>query len=191
MLQAYIRVKMLIGIRRGDMLRIRMSDILTQASQSAPTRPQTLQVYRARSSGPRRFARRLIWHSLRARSTSRRGSFARNMARVTSTSKLDRPQDGTRCGSASWRSCLRRQRSRSGSLSTTCAGKSVVMRRALSERGSYSATQTAKSPSACIDGSLKLCDRCAEATRQCKFYGTTAILWHKHLLVRVWAPISI
>jgi integrase len=27
MLQAYIRVKMLIGIRRGDMLRLRMSDI--------------------------------------------------------------------------------------------------------------------------------------------------------------------
>jgi integrase len=27
MLQAYIRLKMLIGIRRGDMLRLRMSDI--------------------------------------------------------------------------------------------------------------------------------------------------------------------
>jgi integrase len=33
MLQAYIRVKMLIGIRRGDMLRLRMSDI-----RSSPTR---------------------------------------------------------------------------------------------------------------------------------------------------------
>jgi hypothetical protein len=27
MLQAYIRLKMLIGIRRGDMLRLRMSEI--------------------------------------------------------------------------------------------------------------------------------------------------------------------
>jgi hypothetical protein len=67
---------MLIGIRRGDMLRIRMSDILTQASQSAPARPQALQVYRAR------ITERFTEHDLRgsvgsdAESLERGGSYS-------------------------------------------------------------------------------------------------------------------
>lgn len=36
MIQAYIRIKMLIGLRRGDMLRLRMGDITEEGIRVTP-----------------------------------------------------------------------------------------------------------------------------------------------------------
>lgn len=47
---------------------------------------------------------------------------------------------------------------------------------------SYWAMQTAKSPSACTGASRKSCGHCVNAARKIEFYGTTGILWSKHLL---------
>src|SRR5579859_7105284 len=148
-----------------------------QASRFARTRLPTQLDSRARLSGVPHFARRLIWPLPRARSTSLRGSFARSTARVTLTSKRVRPRDGTPCGSASWRDCSRRQGSSSDLQSTTCAEKSVAMQRALRERGSYSVTLTAKSPSACTVANQNWCGPFVNATRKCQSNGTTGVLW--------------
>jgi integrase len=43
MIQAYIRLKLLVGIRHGDMLRLRMSDLTEAGNHGAPAQDHKYQ----------------------------------------------------------------------------------------------------------------------------------------------------